>query len=105
MTGIMILTAQQIVDGTATVGDLVLVNGLLFQLSVPLNFIGSVYRELSQSLLDMEQTFELIDTTTPIYNDATKLNYDPKTMTTNISLCWKFWLWKVDDSEVTLSVL
>lgn len=85
MTGIMVLTAQQILDGTATVGDLVLVNGLLFQLSVPLNFIGSVYREVLQSLLDMEQTFELIDTTTPIYNDPAKPRYDPKTMTTDIS--------------------
>jgi len=84
MTGIMILTAQQIVDGTATVGDLVLVNGLLFQLSVPLNFIGSVYRTVSQSLLDMEQTFELVDTTSIIQNDPTRLGYDPKTMTTDI---------------------
>jgi len=85
MTGIMMLTAQQILDGTATVGDLVLVNGLLFQLSVPLNFFGSVYREVSQSLLDMEHTFELIDTTTPIYNDPTRLRYDPETMTTDIA--------------------
>jgi len=85
MTGIMILTAQQIVDGTATVGDLVLVNGLLFQLSVPLNFIGSVYRGVSQSLLDMEQMFELIDTKSAIYNDSTKMSYDAKAMTTDIS--------------------
>jgi len=84
MTGIMILTAQQIVDGTASVGDLVLVNGLLFQLSVPLNFIGSVYRGVSQSLLDMEQTFELIDTKSAIYNDPTRRKYDPK-FGTNIS--------------------
>lgn len=85
MTGIMILTAQQIVDGTATVGDLVLVNGLLFQLSVPLNFFGSVYREVSQSLLDMEHTFDLIDTTSPIYNDPTSTKYNAGTMTTDIS--------------------
>lgn len=85
LTSIMILTAQQIVHGTATIGDLVLVNGLLFQLSVPLNFIGSVYREVQQSLLDIEQTFQLVDIRSTISNDPNKLTYDPSIMMTDIS--------------------
>jgi ABC-type transport system involved in Fe-S cluster assembly, permease and ATPase components len=61
MTIIMVMSALEVSRGTHTVGDFVFVNALLIQLSIPLNFIGSVYREIRQGLTDIEEMFNLLD--------------------------------------------
>lgn len=68
LTGIMYLAALEIAKGNMTVGDLVMVNGLLFQLSIPLGFLGSVYREVRQAVFDMSAMFRLMNLEPSIQN-------------------------------------
>ena len=61
VTLIMWRATAGVVAGNMTVGDLVLVNGFMLQLYVPLNFLGVIYREIKQAMADMERLFNLID--------------------------------------------
>ena len=61
LTILMIMAAFGVKQGELTIGDFVMVNVFLIQLYIPLNFLGSVYRDLNHSLVDMERMFDLID--------------------------------------------
>jgi ATP-binding cassette, subfamily B, heavy metal transporter len=69
---------EGVVAGTMSLGDLVLVNAFMIQLYVPLNFLGVLYREIKQSLTDMERMFRLMDENKEIADapDAIELRAD-----------------------------
>jgi ABC-type transport system involved in Fe-S cluster assembly fused permease/ATPase subunit len=60
MTIVMWLAARGVMHGTHTVGDFVMINAIMIQLYMPLNFMGMVYREIKQGLVDLETMFALL---------------------------------------------
>lgn len=70
VTIIMIYAAQGVVDGTMTMGDLVLVNTMMLQLFIPLGFLGIIYRAMKHSLADMDLMFKLLDNTPQIQDSV-----------------------------------
>ena len=76
VTFLMLLAADKVVEGSMTLGDLVLINAFMLQLYMPLHFLGFVYREIKHSLADMERMFTLLDENKEIQDkpDAQILN-------------------------------
>lgn len=72
----MWMSANAVIAGEQTLGDFVFINAMLMQLSIPLNFIGFIYREIRQGLTDIEQMFDLLDVEAEVRDkpDAKPLN-------------------------------
>ena len=70
LLSVMLIAALGVQAGELTVGDFVLVNAYMIQITMPLNFLGTVYREIRQALVDMRQMFDLLDEPTEIKDRA-----------------------------------
>jgi ABC-type transport system involved in Fe-S cluster assembly fused permease/ATPase subunit len=77
VTSLMLLAAQGVVDGSMTLGDLVLVNAFLLQLFIPLNFLGIVYSQLKHSIADMQLMFEVLEQPPEIVDRPGARDLDP----------------------------
>ena len=61
LVAVMIMAAIGVHDGTMTVGDFVMVNAYMIQITMPLNFLGTIYREIRQAIVDMSEMFGLLE--------------------------------------------
>ncbi|MEN8660358.1 ABC transporter ATP-binding protein/permease [Marivita sp.] len=93
LVAVMVMAAFGVQSGTITVGDFVMVNAYMIQITMPLNFLGTVYREIRQALVDMGEMFDLLEQPQEVSDkpgaadvkvskgavqfDAVKFGYDP----------------------------
>ena len=85
VTAMMWRAASGVVDGRMTIGDLVLVNAFLIQLYMPLSFLGVVYREIRQSLTDIERLFDLLAVHREIADAPDAIEFQ----STSIAVCFE----------------
>lgn len=78
LVAVMVMAAAGVQSGALTTGDFVMVNAYMIQITVPLNFLGTVYREIRQALVDMAQMFGLLEQPTDVTDapDARPLTVD-----------------------------
>lgn len=77
VTLMMIFASQGVVDGTMTLGDLVLINALLIQLFIPLNFLGIVYSQLKHAIVDMQAMFDVLELQPEVQDKVDAKQLDP----------------------------
>jgi ATP-binding cassette, subfamily B, heavy metal transporter len=77
LTIVMVMAGLEIMKGTLTVGDFVMINALMIQLYMPLNFIGSSYREIKQGLIDVEGMFSILRENAEIADKPTAVDLVP----------------------------
>ncbi len=85
VTLLMLLAAENVIAGSMSLGDLVLINAFMLQLYMPLHFLGFVYREIKHSLADMERMFTLLDEHREIQDKPGALTLDARNATIRFS--------------------
>ncbi len=94
LVAVMVMAAVGVQNGQLTVGDFVMVNAYMIQITMPLNFLGTVYREIRQALVDMGEMFDLLEQPTEVVDkpdakaltvsngrisfDGVRFGYDPE---------------------------